>query len=77
MTFTHAAPNLQYQNPDLKIISINLNSMDAYKMNGIPVLADAKLAMKAIISAELGKVGYKSGYQGEIEKERKEWDHDG
>lgn len=69
----HTSSKWQYQNLDLKMISINLNTMDAYKMNGMPVLADAKLALRALIS-ELGKIGYKSGYQDEIEKERKEWD---
>ncbi len=69
----HTSSKWQYQNPDLSVISINLNAMDAYKMNGMPILADAKLAMKAVISG-LGKLGYRSGYQGEIEKERKVWD---
>jgi 3D-(3,5/4)-trihydroxycyclohexane-1,2-dione acylhydrolase (decyclizing) len=44
----HTSSKWQFQNPDLNMISVNLNAMDAYKMNAIPVLADAKLALKAI-----------------------------
>ncbi|HVI41485.1 MAG TPA: 3D-(3,5/4)-trihydroxycyclohexane-1,2-dione acylhydrolase (decyclizing), partial [Anaerovoracaceae bacterium] len=69
----HTSSKWQYQNPDMKMLTINLNAMDAYKMNAVPVLADAKLAMKAI-TVELQKIGYVSGYKGEMEKERKEWD---
>lgn len=62
-----------YQNENVKFLSINLNPMDAYKMNGLPVLADAKLALRAL-TLELKKTGWKSAYKGEIEAARKEWD---
>lgn len=69
----HTSSKWQYQSSNLKMISINLNALDAYKMNGMPVIADAKQSLKAIIS-ELKMIGYMSGYQGEIEEERKNWD---
>ncbi|PKM84459.1 MAG: 3D-(3,5/4)-trihydroxycyclohexane-1,2-dione acylhydrolase (decyclizing) [Firmicutes bacterium HGW-Firmicutes-11] len=64
-----------YQNEDVAFLSINLNPMDAYKMNGLPVLADAKLALKALYH-ELKKQGYRSSYHGEIEAAREEWDRE-
>ena len=69
----HTSSKWQYQNPDMKMLTINVNAMDAYKMNAMPVFADAKLALNAIFS-ELEKRNYKSGYQDEIEKERAAWD---
>jgi 3D-(3,5/4)-trihydroxycyclohexane-1,2-dione acylhydrolase (decyclizing) len=62
-----------YQNEDASILTINLNSFDAYKMNSFPVLADAKLALTALTKALKDK-GYGSGYQNEIADARKEWD---
>lgn len=64
-----------YRNEDMDMISINVNPMDAYKMNAMPIFADAKLALKAL-TAELKKRGYKSGYTTEIEAARKEWDEE-
>jgi 3D-(3,5/4)-trihydroxycyclohexane-1,2-dione acylhydrolase (decyclizing) len=64
-----------YQNKDVEFLSINLNPLDAYKMNGLPVLADAKLALKELYR-ELKKHDYRSGYAGEIEEARMEWDRE-
>lgn len=62
-----------YQNEDVSMMTINLNSFDAYKMNSFPVLADAKLALKALTKA-LADRGYHSAYQNEIADARREWD---
>jgi len=62
-----------YQNEDVSMLTINLNSFDAYKMNSFPVLADAKLALRALTKS-LKDMGYQSVYQGEIANARKEWD---
>ena len=43
--------NSAFQNPDVKFISINVNSRDAFKLGAIPVMADAKLALCALIKA--------------------------
>jgi 3D-(3,5/4)-trihydroxycyclohexane-1,2-dione acylhydrolase (decyclizing) len=64
-----------YRNENTSFLTVNLNSFDAYKMNSLPVLADAKLALKAL-TAELKKKGYKSSYKGEIAEARKEWDEE-
>lgn len=64
-----------FQNDDMDLISINLSSFDAYKMNGVPILADAKLSLKALTS-ELKKRGYHSAYQNEIKEAREAWDQE-
>ena len=62
-----------YQHEEMDMISINVNPLDAYKMNAMPIFADAKMALKAL-TAELRKRGYKSSYTTEIAEARKEWD---
>lgn len=64
-----------YQNDDASVLTINLNSFDSYKMNAFPVLADARLALKALTEA-LKEKGYQSGYQNEIAVARQEWDQE-
>ncbi|MGL4484097.1 MAG: 3D-(3,5/4)-trihydroxycyclohexane-1,2-dione acylhydrolase (decyclizing) [Anaerovoracaceae bacterium] len=62
-----------YKNPKMDLVSINLNPLDAYKLNGTPVLADVKLAIKQL-REELDKIEYISGYKEEINKEKEKWD---
>jgi len=64
-----------YQNDQAEMLTINLNAFDAYKMDALPILADAKLALKAL-TAELKKIGYRSGYKNEITDYRAEWDRE-
>jgi len=60
MDFTTCSKWL-FQDPSVQYISINVGSMDAHKMDAIPVIADAKVALEAI-GAELKQSGYKSAY---------------
>lgn len=62
-----------YQSQDLQMVSINVNSLDAYKMNSLPVFADAKLALNAL-QRELTLRGYQSGYKQEIAAAKADWD---
>lgn len=64
-----------YQNDEMQMLTINLNSFDAYKMNALPILADAKLALKAL-TRELKRLNYKSGYGNEIEVAKQEWEEE-
>jgi 3D-(3,5/4)-trihydroxycyclohexane-1,2-dione acylhydrolase (decyclizing) len=59
-----------FQNPDCKILGINVASFDAYKMNGEPIIADAKLTLEALSSAVSG---YQSQWGGRIKAVRDEW----
>ncbi len=57
-----------FHNPDVKMLSINVCSFDAFKMDSTAVIADAKEACEAI-SAKLD--GYKSQWTDEIEAAKK------
>jgi 3D-(3,5/4)-trihydroxycyclohexane-1,2-dione acylhydrolase (decyclizing) len=69
--FTTCSRNL-FRNPDAAVLSINVNSFDAAKMNAVAVVADARETLKALTGA-LRAAGWKSGYRGEVEKARAEW----
>lgn len=60
-----------YQNAT-SMVTINVNDLDAYKMNAEPFFADAKLALEQL-STELKKRGYSSSYKSEIKDVRAEW----
>ncbi|MFP3090058.1 3D-(3,5/4)-trihydroxycyclohexane-1,2-dione acylhydrolase (decyclizing) [Treponema sp. TIM-1] len=59
-----------FQNPACKILGINVASFDAYKMNGEPIIADAKLTLEALTEAA---ASYKSQWGGAIAAARDEW----
>lgn len=54
-----------------KFVNINVSEFQALKLDAVPVVADAKVALPALAKV-LGN--YKSKYTGEIEKARKAWD---
>jgi 3D-(3,5/4)-trihydroxycyclohexane-1,2-dione acylhydrolase (decyclizing) len=70
--FTTASKWL-FQNPEAEVLSINVNSFDAYKMNAMTVIADAKETL-SMLSEVLVKPGYKSTYTSEISAVKTEWD---
>jgi 3D-(3,5/4)-trihydroxycyclohexane-1,2-dione acylhydrolase (decyclizing) len=59
-----------FQNPACKILSINAASFDAYKMNGEPLIADAKLTLEALDKAA---PNYKSAWGSRIKEVKDEW----
>ncbi|NDL67779.1 3D-(3,5/4)-trihydroxycyclohexane-1,2-dione acylhydrolase (decyclizing) [Anaerotalea alkaliphila] len=59
-----------FQNPEVEFVNINVASFDAYKLDAVKVVADAKVALKALEEA-LVKAGYKSAYTTEIAEARK------
>lgn len=61
-----------YQNSDMKILNINVNKADAYKMESISVVADAKDALTKL-EKYLEEKGYKSSYTDEIVNAKEEW----
>ncbi len=58
---------------DKEVLQININGYDAYKLDAVQVVADAKTGLEAIAS-ELGKIGYKSGYADEIDTVKDKWE---
>ena len=63
-----------YKNKDVKYLNINVASFDSYKMDGIRVTADAKVALEEI-EKELSNGGnYKTTWNDDIAKARSAWD---
>ena len=58
-------------NENRKVLGINVCPFDAYKMDAEAIVADAKEAVKALISS---CEGYKSEYTNEIKEAKDEWD---
>ncbi|MFB5761214.1 3D-(3,5/4)-trihydroxycyclohexane-1,2-dione acylhydrolase (decyclizing) [Paenibacillus medicaginis] len=62
-----------FQHPDVAFVNINLNGMDAAKLGGEAILADAREGLQALQSL-LQQCGYRSGYEGsEIVELRQQW----
>lgn len=57
---------------EVTYVNINVAEFDAYKMDGVQVIADAKEGLEAL-GAALEAAGYKSGYTTEIEEARTAW----
>ena len=55
---------------DAKFVNINVSEFQAYKLDAVPVIADAKAALPEI---EKALKGYRSGYSGEIEAAIAKW----
>lgn len=56
-----------FQNPDVKLLSINVSSFDAFKMDSFSVVADAKAALTEIDKALDGK-SYSACWGDEVKK---------
>jgi 3D-(3,5/4)-trihydroxycyclohexane-1,2-dione acylhydrolase (decyclizing) len=70
------ASKTAFQNPNVKILTINVNAFDGLKMNSVFLPADAKLALKEL-STLLKKKKYKSSYtKNYLQKLKKEWDEE-
>ncbi|MBW5412324.1 3D-(3,5/4)-trihydroxycyclohexane-1,2-dione acylhydrolase (decyclizing) [Pseudomonas sp. MAG002Y] len=48
-----------FQNPDVQFINLNASAFDAYKLDAVQVVADAKVGLEALGEA-LGRIGYKA-----------------
>ncbi|MDB6142736.1 MAG: iolD [Pseudomonas sp.] len=58
--FTTASKWL-FQNPEVQFLNLNVSAFDAQKLDGVQVLADAKVALLALIEA-LEESGYRSAW---------------
>jgi 3D-(3,5/4)-trihydroxycyclohexane-1,2-dione acylhydrolase (decyclizing) len=59
-----------FQNPACRILGINAASFDAYKMNGEPITADAKLTLEALTGT---LTDYKSQWGDRIKQAKDQW----
>ncbi len=55
---------------DAKFVNINVSEFQAFKLNAVPVIADAKAALPKLAEA---LEGYKASYNGEIEAAIEKW----
>lgn len=69
--FTTASKSL-YQNPNVKFVTINTSRFDAYKLDAVKCVGDAKLSINAL-SEKLETLSYKSGYTNEIKEAKDAW----
>jgi 3D-(3,5/4)-trihydroxycyclohexane-1,2-dione acylhydrolase (decyclizing) len=61
-----------FQNPECRILGINVAAFDAFKMDAEPIVADARLALAGLTEALAGQ-GYRSGWGEAIGTERELW----
>lgn len=66
--FTTASKWL-FQNPEVKILSINVCAFDAFKMDSVSVIADANSALLDL-TGELSEMNYNSGWTDEVRSAR-------
>ena len=62
-----------FQSPDVKVIGVNLAALDAHKLRGVPVVADAKRALDALSNALSGHRTSET-YRAEVAGQKDEWD---
>jgi len=64
-----------FKNPEVEIMTINVNKFDGYKMDAVPFICDAKAGLESL-GEELAERNYRAGYKGEIEKVKEEWNRE-
>jgi 3D-(3,5/4)-trihydroxycyclohexane-1,2-dione acylhydrolase (decyclizing) len=63
-----------FNHPDVKFISINVSGHDAYKQGALPIVADAREALKALLAAgEAADIRPNSGYLEEVAVAKEDW----
>ena len=72
--FTTASKSL-YQNPDVKFVTINTDRFDAYKLDAVKCVGDAKLTVEKL-SVLLKEKNYKSQYTNEIAEVKAAWNEE-
>ncbi len=65
----------QFQDPDVKIVTINNSRFHAYKMDAVKAVGDAKVTLEAL-SEILKERGYRSGYENEVAEAKQLWEEE-
>lgn len=68
----HTSSKSAFANPDARIVTMNVNTFDAWKMNAEPFLADARTALEQVAPL-LRNRSYRSDYGADLEGIKKEW----
>lgn len=61
-----------FQNPAVNYLNINVSRFDAFKLDGVDVVADAKAALEGLLAA-LASHGYQADWQDQIEQVRADY----
>jgi 3D-(3,5/4)-trihydroxycyclohexane-1,2-dione acylhydrolase (decyclizing) len=70
--FTTGSHSL-FQHPGVRFVSINVNAHDGYKVGALPILADAREALRAATAAGSGAATVRAGYVDEARATRDTW----
>jgi len=64
-----------FQNPEVKFININVCSHDAYKQGALPIVADARDALRELLTGAIAAgIKPRSTYSNEVAKAKAEWE---
>jgi 3D-(3,5/4)-trihydroxycyclohexane-1,2-dione acylhydrolase (decyclizing) len=69
------ASKTAFQNPHVRFVNINVAEFDAYKHSGLPLVADARIAIEELSQALEG-YSTASEYRGCLRRLRAEWDQE-
>jgi Acetolactate synthase len=61
-----------FQNPTVNYLNINISRFDALKLDGIDIIADAKVALESLFNA-LSESDYQADWEGKIEQARNDY----
>ena len=70
--FATASQSL-FHDPDVRFIAINVCALDAFKQGALPVVADARLALEALLAAGKSAGVAFSGYGERVAEAQQEW----
>ncbi|MBF6605001.1 MAG: 3D-(3,5/4)-trihydroxycyclohexane-1,2-dione acylhydrolase (decyclizing) [Chloroflexi bacterium] len=70
------ASKTTFQHPDVRFIGVNIGPMDAHKLRGLPLVADAREALRALDAAlaAAGYAGTSAPYREQAATLKREWD---
>ena len=70
------ASKTAFQHPDVAFVGINVAPLDAHKLRGVPLVADARETLTALTTAleQAGYAGTDAAYREQIRQEKAAWD---
>ncbi|MDE0446831.1 MAG: 3D-(3,5/4)-trihydroxycyclohexane-1,2-dione acylhydrolase (decyclizing) [Spirochaetaceae bacterium] len=71
--FATASQSL-FHDPEVRFIAVNVCAADAVKQGALPVVADARLALEALLAAGQGAGVAFSGYRERVAEAQRDWD---
>jgi 3D-(3,5/4)-trihydroxycyclohexane-1,2-dione acylhydrolase (decyclizing) len=64
-----------FQNPEVKFINVNVCSHDAYKQGALPIVADAREALRELLAASVASgLKPRGAYVNEVQKAKAQWE---